>query len=142
MYAVHAPPGLLLPVTAKLLHDLVGALHGDPDHRPHHVREGDARHVELDRRRVRPPGELPVKLGTQVERDPYRLGADRGLAGRPGVGTFVTASVGDVQPAIPLPLRRELTRWIAKARDAGLDDDSIEALFGDCFRAETAAGVA
>ena len=64
------------------------------------------------------------------------------LAGRPGVGTFVTASVGDVQPAIPLPLRRELTRWIAKARDAGLDDDSIEALFGDCFRAETAAGVA
>src|SRR5437899_943751 len=82
MYALHAPPGLLLPVTAKLLHDLVRALHGDPDHRPHHVRESDARHVELDRGRVRPPGELPVKLGTQVERDPDRLRADRGLAGR------------------------------------------------------------
>jgi len=42
--------------------------------------------VELDRGRVRPAGELPVKLGTQVKRDPYRLRADCGPAGRAGVG--------------------------------------------------------
>src|SRR6266567_3401417 len=104
MYAGHAPPGLVLPVTAKLLHDLVRALHGDPDHRPHHVREGDARHVELDRGRVRPPGELPVKLGTQVERDPHRLGADRGLAGRPGVGFGAPGRGGGHLRLAPLQL--------------------------------------
>ena len=32
------------------------------------------------------------------------------------------------------PLRRELQRWLAKARRAGLDDESIEALFASTFR--------
>jgi GntR family transcriptional regulator len=32
------------------------------------------------------------------------------------------------------PLRRDLQRWLAKARRAGLDDESIEALFASTFR--------
>jgi GntR family transcriptional regulator len=32
------------------------------------------------------------------------------------------------------PLRRELQRWLAKARRAGLDDESIEALMMTTFR--------
>jgi GntR family transcriptional regulator len=31
-------------------------------------------------------------------------------------------------------LRKDLRRWLAKARSAGLDDESIEALFASTFR--------
>lgn len=58
-----------------------------------------------------------------------------GLAApRPGIGTFVTAAPRRESVAAQAPLRRELVRWLAKARDAGLDDESIEALFRDAFR--------
>ena len=40
------------------------------------------------------------------------------------------------------PLRQDLRRWLAKARRAGLDDESIEALFQDTFRGMSAEGVA
>jgi GntR family transcriptional regulator len=33
-------------------------------------------------------------------------------------------------------------RWLAKARRAGLDDESIEALFQDSFRSSASEGVA
>jgi GntR family transcriptional regulator len=33
------------------------------------------------------------------------------------------------------PLRADLRRWLAKARRAGLDEESIEALFTTTFRA-------
>src|SRR5947208_12245296 len=48
---------------------------------------------------------------------------------RPGVGTFVTATLRDGSLAAHGPLRRELLRWFAKARRAELDEESIEALF-------------
>jgi GntR family transcriptional regulator len=64
------------------------------------------------------------------------------VAARPGVGTFVTTTLSDASLAAHGPLRRDLQRWIAKARQAGLDDESIEALFGDTFRSATEAGVA
>ncbi|HTU80068.1 MAG TPA: GntR family transcriptional regulator [Solirubrobacteraceae bacterium] len=57
------------------------------------------------------------------------------VAARPGVGTFVTATLSDESLAAHAPLRRELQRWLLKARKAGLDDESIEALFKDTFRA-------
>ncbi|HEY3608146.1 MAG TPA: GntR family transcriptional regulator [Pseudonocardiaceae bacterium] len=56
------------------------------------------------------------------------------VAGRPGVGTFVTRTLADSTVAAHEPLRRELRRWLAKARRAGLADDSIEALFITTFR--------
>lgn len=53
---------------------------------------------------------------------------------RPGVGTFVTATLPDTSFAAHGPLRAELRRWLAKARRVGLDDESIEALFATTFR--------
>jgi GntR family transcriptional regulator len=56
------------------------------------------------------------------------------VAARPGVGTFVTGTLGRASLAMHAPLRRELQRWLAKARRAGMDDESIEALFASTFR--------
>ena len=56
------------------------------------------------------------------------------VAARPGIGTFVTGTLDVVPQAAHLPLRRDLQRWLAKARRAGLDDESIEALFASTFR--------
>ena len=65
----------------------------------------------------------------------YRELEYEGLAAaRPGVGTFVTATLGDGSLAAHGPLRRDLERWLAKARRAGLDDESIEALLMSTFR--------
>jgi GntR family transcriptional regulator len=61
---------------------------------------------------------------------------------RPGVGTFVTATLSDDSLAAHGPLRQDLQRWLTKARRAGLDDESIEALFQDTFRSLNAQGVA
>lgn len=56
------------------------------------------------------------------------------VAARPGIGTFVTRSLTDASLAAHEPLRRELHRWLAAARRAGLDEESIEALFTSTFR--------
>ena len=73
----------------------------------------------------------------------YRELEYAGLVGaRPGVGTFVTGELTGASPAAQGPLRRDLERWLAKARKAGLDDESIEALFRDAFRASREEDVA
>jgi GntR family transcriptional regulator len=64
------------------------------------------------------------------------------VAARPGVGTFVTGSLVDPAIAANGPLRRELRGWIVKARRAGLDEESIEALFRDAVRSARIEGVA
>jgi len=56
------------------------------------------------------------------------------VAARPGIGTFVTGTLTNGSLAAHGPLRQDLRRWLARARRAGLDDDSIEALFLDTFR--------
>ena len=56
-------------------------------------------------------------------------------AGRPGIGTFVTATLPAGSAAAHDALRLELARWLGKARRAGLDEESIDALFRDCLRA-------
>lgn len=72
----------------------------------------------------------------------YRELEHEGLvAGRQGIGTFVTRALADESLAQHGPLRRELRLWLRKARAAGLDDDSIEALFADALR-ERAEGAA
>ena len=73
----------------------------------------------------------------------YRALEHQGLvAARPGVGTFVTATLADTSLAAHDPLRQELRGWLAKAREAGLDDESIEALFMATFRSAAAEDVA
>jgi GntR family transcriptional regulator len=73
----------------------------------------------------------------------YRELEHEGLvAARPGIGTFVTRTLSDGSLAAHAGLRRALLRWFADARRAGLDDESIEALFRDCSRAASAEDVA
>jgi GntR family transcriptional regulator len=57
------------------------------------------------------------------------------VAGRPGRGTFVTRTLADGSLAAHQALRTDLVRWLDKARRAGLDDESIDALFQTTFRA-------
>ena len=64
------------------------------------------------------------------------------VAARPGIGTFVIKTLSDDSIAAHGPLRQDLQRWLAKARRAGLDDESIEALFRDSFRTASSEGVA
>jgi GntR family transcriptional regulator len=73
----------------------------------------------------------------------YRELEHEGLvAARPGVGTFVTRTLTDATLAAHGPLRHQLQRWLDKARAAGLDDESIEALFMATFRAGAEEDVA
>ncbi|HEX4288850.1 MAG TPA: GntR family transcriptional regulator [Trebonia sp.] len=64
------------------------------------------------------------------------------VAARPGVGTFVTGTLDGGPLAAHGPLRRELQRWVGKARRAGLDDESIEALFASTFRSASEEDIA
>ena len=64
------------------------------------------------------------------------------VAARQGVGTFVTRTLTDSSLAAHEPLRRDLVRWLSRARRAGLDDESIEALFMTTFRTAAQEDVA
>jgi GntR family transcriptional regulator len=64
----------------------------------------------------------------------YRELEREGLVeGRPGVGTFVLRTLGGPRADDPR-LRRRLERWMSDARDAGLEDEDISALFGATLR--------
>jgi GntR family transcriptional regulator len=81
-------------------------------------------------------GRLAINPNTVLKA--YRELEYEGLvAARPGLGTFVTRTLSDGSLAALGPLRRELQRWIGKARRTGLDDESIEALFLTTFRSAT-----
>ena len=71
-----------------------------------------------------------------------RARARRARGRAPGVGTFVTRTLADATLAAHGPLRQDLRRWLAKARRAGLDDESIEALFVTTFRTAAQEDVA
>jgi GntR family transcriptional regulator len=64
------------------------------------------------------------------------------VAARPGIGTFVTGTLDGGPLAAHGPLRRELQRWVGRARRAGLDDESIEALFASTFRSASEEDIA
>jgi len=64
----------------------------------------------------------------------YRELEHEGLVSpRPGLGTFVTRTLAGDSMAAHEPLRQDLQRWFARARAAGLDNESIEALFVTTF---------
>lgn len=78
-------------------------------------------------------GRLAINPNTVLKA--YReLEHDGLVAARPGVGTFVTRTLADDTLAAHGPLRKDLQRWLTKARLAGLDEESIEALFMNTFR--------
>jgi GntR family transcriptional regulator len=65
----------------------------------------------------------------------YRELEIKGLAaGRPGQGTFIQATLGQVALPELTGLRRTLHRWVATADRAGLDEDGIVALFRSVMR--------
>ncbi len=65
----------------------------------------------------------------------YRELEHQGLAAaKPGVGTFVTQSLGQASLAEHGALQQELRAWLAKARAAGLTEPGIEAMFQNTRR--------
>ena len=64
------------------------------------------------------------------------------VAARPGIGIFVTKTLSDDSLAAHGPLRQSLQRWVAQARRAGLDEESIEALFRVVVRSSSTEDVA
>lgn len=86
-------------------------------------------------------GHLAINPNTVLKA--YKELEHAGLAAaRPGIGTFVTTTMNEASLAAQGALRQDLQRWLEKARRAGLDDESIEALFQDTLRSSSAEGVA
>jgi GntR family transcriptional regulator len=86
-------------------------------------------------------GRLAINPNTVLKA--YRELEHEGLVqARPGRGTFVTRTLTDNTLAAHGPLRQDLRRWLAKARKAGLDDESIEALFLTTFRSAAQEDIA
>jgi GntR family transcriptional regulator len=50
------------------------------------------------------------------------------VEGRPGVGTFVLRRPSGPPPETQAKLAHALRRWVDSAKEAGLDDESIESL--------------
>lgn len=79
-------------------------------------------------------GTLTINPNTVLKA--YRELEHEGLvAGRPGQGTFVVKSLAGPPPGTQQELQRSLHRWLRSAVDAGLDVDSIVALFETSLRA-------
>jgi GntR family transcriptional regulator len=47
---------------------------------------------------------------------------------RQGAGTFVSGKLGDADPHVMARLRSGLARWLGQAREAGLEDEDVQAL--------------
>ena len=47
---------------------------------------------------------------------------------RQGSGTFISGTLGSADPHVMARLRAGLARWLGQARDAGLEDEDVEAL--------------
>ena len=81
-------------------------------------------------------GRLAINPNTVLKA--YRELEYEGLVrARPGIGTFVTKTLADESLAAHGELRTELERWLGRARRAGLEEESIEALILTTFRATT-----
>jgi len=59
----------------------------------------------------------------------YRQLEHEGITGgRPGQGTFITASSAPVPPEAQQGLRASLEGWLRAAEEAGMSDDAVTAL--------------
>lgn len=78
-------------------------------------------------------GSLAINPNTVLKA--YRVLEYESLASaRPGVGTFVTRTLSTHSIAAYTELSHDLQGWISKARAAGLDDESIGAIFQRTIR--------
>ena len=86
-------------------------------------------------------GSLTINPNTVLKA--YRELDREGLVvGRRGVGTFVSGEPPAPPPDGVRELRVALQRWIDKARAAGLDEESMTALFDDTVRPPVTSRVA
>jgi GntR family transcriptional regulator len=71
--------------------------------------------------------DLAINPNTVVKA--YRQLEHEGLAGgRPGQGTFITATSSPALPEEQQALRASLEEWLRTAEEAGLDDEAVTAL--------------
>jgi GntR family transcriptional regulator len=68
----------------------------------------------------------------------YRQLEQQGIvAGRPGIGTFIVQTLATSgNPELPR-LREALGEWLERAEAAGIDDDTIAAMFEEARRTRT-----
>ena len=72
-------------------------------------------------------GDLAINPNTVVKA--FRQLEHEGLAGgRPGQGTFITATLVSPPPGASGMLRASLKQWLRDAEEAGLSDETITAL--------------
>jgi GntR family transcriptional regulator len=72
-------------------------------------------------------GDLAINPNTVVKA--YRQLEHEGLAGgRPGQGTFITATSPPARPEAQQALRAALEEWLRAAEEAGLSDEAVTAL--------------
>jgi GntR family transcriptional regulator len=72
-------------------------------------------------------GDLAINPNTVVKA--YRQLEHEGLAGgRPGQGTFITATLAPPPPAASGALRSSLEEWFRSAQEAGLSEEAVTAL--------------
>jgi GntR family transcriptional regulator len=78
-------------------------------------------------------GKLAINPNTVLKA--YRELEHEGLIeSRPGVGTFVVRTLAAPTVTSHPALRLSLLDWLQEAREAGLDEDSIQALFDSARR--------
>ncbi len=115
-------PGSGLPVSQQLVQQVEHAL------RLGYLQPGD----QLPRVRDA-VASLAINPNTVLKA--YRELELKGLAeGRPGQGTFVTATLSQVGLPELAKLRRSLLGWLSEADTVGLDIDGISALFASVLR--------
>jgi GntR family transcriptional regulator len=56
---------------------------------------------------------------------------------RQGAGTFVSGSLGETDPHVMARLRSGLARWLGQAREAGLEDEDVQALLASVVAEDT-----
>ena len=87
-----------------------------------YLREGDRLPTVKD-----VSADLAINPNTVVKA--YRQLEHEGLAGgRPGQGTFITATSSTALPEEQQILRASLEEWLRAAEEAGLDDEAVTAL--------------
>jgi len=101
--------------------------------------------------RLRPGDQLPtvkevvasLTINPNTVLHAYRQLDLEGLVeGRQGVGTFVSTNGVPLPPDEVKALRSSLDRWVMRAREAGLDEESMSGLFADAVRPEANSRVA
>jgi len=95
---------------------------------------------EIARCRFPPGGEVEQRCsGNEAYRDLEREGL---VEPRAGHGTFVLRRPPGPPPGTHARLARSLAQWVRGAREAGLDDDSIESLLRVILQAADGAEIA